>query len=362
MGRFDLNRGFRLAVGISTLALVSSSCRESLESPVPSSTKGLPGIEATIRVPAGSVDALSPALTAAGPHGKVVLESGLHTESAGVVISSPVKLQGEPGAILQVETAPSLAFPAIVDIALLVREADGTEIRGIDLRPADPIGGTGIAIQRSDHVSLDGNTIRQHQFSIIVQRGDNAEIRNNTIEASTAWMTGDIPEADGMDIVNGRHVRVTGNRVSGALLGIFTSDADGVAMNNHASGCLVGMILCRIPYETFIFPDGDEVGADQTCTSWLYQGNNATDNLTAGILVIDDANHNLLVNNTGSGNGTYDLELAGDSMRFGFLTPLSHDNVVRNGNQPSLVVQDCGERNQVRGQYIDSADACEVVP
>ena len=52
----------------------------------------------------------------------------------------------------------------------------------------------------------------------------------------------------------------------------------------------------------------------------------------------------------------------GDSMRFGFLTPKSYENVVRTGNQPALVVQDCGLNNTVEGQYTDSSDLCEVVP
>jgi parallel beta-helix repeat protein len=211
-------------------------------------------------------------------------------------------------------------------------------------------------------VTISKNTIRRHQFSIIVQRGDQTQLVDNVIEASTAWMTGDIPEADAIDMVNGRNVRITGNQVSGALLGIFTSDADGIASKNTASGCFIGMILCRIPYETFIFPDGDEVGADRSCTGWIYEGNTATDNLTTGILAIDDANHNTLIDNKGSGNGTYDIELASDSMRFGFLTPRAHDNTCNVGNQPGLIVQNCGENNIVRGSYTESSDPCEVVP
>lgn len=76
--------------------------------------------------------------------------------------------------------------------------------------------------------------------------------------------------------------------------------------------------------------------------------NDASDNLDTGHLVIDGANHNFLVNNTASNNGTYDIELVWDSYRFGFLTPACFENTVIVGS-PNRTVKDCGIGNTVIG-------------
>lgn len=61
---------------------------------------------AQVTLPAGSVDALAAAIAAAGNNGTVIVESGMHVESAQVVINSRVSIVGEPGAVLQVATTP----------------------------------------------------------------------------------------------------------------------------------------------------------------------------------------------------------------------------------------------------------------
>jgi hypothetical protein len=68
----------------------------------------------------------------------------------------------------------------------------------------------------------------------------------------------------------------------------------------------------------------------------------------------------MLVENAGSGNGTYDIELTGDSFRFGFLTPASFRNTVRAGSESTLLIKDCGNDNTViRGNQVDvGGDPC----
>ena len=61
-----------------------------------------------IVVPAGSNNALAQALQDAGEGGIVYLRSGLHTESAGIVISKRVILIGEIGAVLKIKSVASL--------------------------------------------------------------------------------------------------------------------------------------------------------------------------------------------------------------------------------------------------------------
>ena len=66
---------------------------------------------------------------------------------------------------------------------------------------------------------------------------------------------------------------------------------------------------------------------EEAATPWLVNGNSATSNQW-GYLIIDGANNATLVNNAASSNAVYDMEFAGDSMRFGFLTPTSFDRLV----------------------------------
>ena len=77
------------------------------------------------------------------------------------------------------------------------------------------------------------------------------------------------------------------------------------------------------------------------------------------MLVSDGANDNYLANNAAFGNAVYDIELAGDSLRFGFFTPTSFGNVVAVGRNSSAKVKDCGEANIVNGVTVDNdADPC----
>jgi hypothetical protein len=95
-------------------------------------------------------------------------------------------------------------------------------------------------------------------------------------------------------------------------------------------------------------PSGEAVGSDLSGEQWIARWNDTHDNLDAGYLVIDGANNNLLANNAAANNATYDIELVGDSMRFGFLTPFSFENTVF-VESPSHTVKDCGVDNTVVG-------------
>ncbi|MEZ4991256.1 MAG: hypothetical protein R2824_12620 [Saprospiraceae bacterium] len=61
--------------------------------------------------------------------------------------------------------------------------------------------------------------------------------------------------------------------------------------------------------------------------------------------------------NEASRNADADVELAGDSERFGFLTPTSFENKVI--SSPGISIKDCGVDNDiVGGELVDT----EVVP
>ncbi|MEM9888690.1 MAG: hypothetical protein AAF849_22530 [Bacteroidota bacterium] len=72
--------------------------------------------------------------------------------------------------------------------------------------------------------------------------------------------------------------------------------------------------------------------------------------MNTGYLIIDGAAENYLVGNVAGNNGTYDFEFAGDSERFGFLTPTSVGNRAFISNE--YTVKDCGIDNEITGGIV----------
>ncbi|MEZ4654627.1 MAG: hypothetical protein R3E12_13850 [Candidatus Eisenbacteria bacterium] len=180
------------------------------------------------------------------------------------------------------------------------------------------------------------------------------------IEASGAWRTGDIPEADGVVVINGDRARIVGNTVSEALFNIWMCGSRGLATGNEASNGFLGFILCNVPAGAFALPDGSVVGSDIPAEHWVVVGNRSHDNLTTGILAIDGSNHNLISANECWSNGTYDIELAGDSERFGFFTPRCSNTTVLSAAFPETVIKNCGDDNRVVGGVLvdNEQDPC----
>ena len=315
------------------------------------------GNRATVTVPGGSNDALAAAIAQAGTGGTVILAAGEHTESGTVTIGQKITLKGESGAILRVSTTTGYSIVP----ALHVLNAPDTKITGIDLRTptADP-GGGGILIEDSDRTEVKNCAIDNFQFSVLVEQSDNCSIEGNTITSTTAWQVGALPEAHGVIIINGKNAKVNNNDVSGALFGIWACDKNGHYKNNNVHHNFIGLILCKVPDNALGLPDGSTTGAQFSATSCKVLDNNAHDNFDAGYLVIDGATKNVLLGNAAANNGTYDIELVGDSYRFGFFTPTSVDNLVNCGPNSSLIVKDCGISNTViGGVHVDTnADPC----
>ncbi len=368
-----------LAFSASNIFLFTGCNRETPVSPVPQAQEGeqteqailqeLRQIESDVHnrlakpgniveLPAGSEDGLAAAIAAAGPGGVVLVKSGLHRESGTVTITHAVGIVGEAGAILEVDTQP-LPPASAIDPALHILNARAALIWGLEIRPKQSIGGAAILAENSLHVVIANNSIYDHQFSVMLEQADRAVIWRNTVSATTAWQVSFF-EVHGIVVINGDDARIVENNVSNAFFGVWACDRDGVALRNTMQANFVGLILCNVPQQAFPLPGGNLAGSETSATGWLVRGNQARGNFDAGYLVIDNANRNLLAHNDASGNGTYDIELTGDSFRFGFLTPKSFENKVVAGRFQNLKIKDCGENNTViGGQLVDnSQDPC----
>ena len=312
-------------------------------------------------LPDGSVDGLENAILSAGEIGVVVVKSGMHTESGTVTVPHAVRIVGEPGAVLEVDTDPSNSVPEVVEPALHVLNADRTLIWGLQVvPPSGNTGSTGILVENSERVVIAKNTIENHQFSILVEQGDHARIWKNEIIGTMDFLEGTRSRVHGIVVINGDRVHIVDNFVTNGTFGVWACDGDGKYMHNTTQGNFIGLILCKVPLNFYHLPGGNYAGAENSGNNWFVANNQSMNNLNVGYIVIDGANNNLLVNNNASDNGTYDIELVGDSNRFGFLTPTSFENKVVAGKFKSILIKDCGVDNTViGGQQVDiGTDLC----
>jgi len=301
-----------------------------------------------VEVPAGSSDALAAAIAEAGEGGTVVLLAGEHYESQPVLIEQSVKIVGEDGArLISTGTQPTDAA-GILQPALHVLGAAGVVIRNLQIAPDKAPGGTGILLERAPRAQVRNNELEGFQFGILNERSDRARIMRNHVVTTSAWQTGEIFDAHGIVNINGRNVWIVDNEVSNSVLGIWACDRGGFALSNRMSGNLIGFILCNVPAGLYPLPDGTFTGSETPGTTWLVQNNTSNDNLSVGVLVIDGARSNYVINNSAAGNGDYDTEVAGDSERFGFFTPTSAENFIYIFEKEQTV-KDCGHDNTVYG-------------
>ncbi len=303
---------------------------------------------ATVTLPAGSADGLADAIAAAGEGGTVLVEAGMHTESAPVTIPHRVRIRGQKGAVLQIESQP-YDITGFVQPALHVQNAPGTLIQNLEIRPVGPIGGTAIFLDHSDRSAVLRTTITDHQFGIVVEASDRTYLMHNRITGSPLWLTEEVFEVHGIIVINGANARIYSNTIDQTFFGVWACDRLGYAAGNEFSGNYLGLILCNVP-TAYPLEDGRVIGSATPATRWAAFGNDAHDNFDVGYLVIDGANNNFLAKNRAAANGRVDYDFAGDTERFGFFTPTSSAN--RGWISKDDTVLDCGEANVIVGGVV----------
>ena len=315
-------------------------------------------------IPAGSVDALAQAINDICEDGIIYLRAGMHTENMPLTITKPVKIIGEEGAVLKVKSDISPGDPATGTVtlnpALHVFNAPGTLIQDLEILPLDSDGGAAILAENSSGSAVMRCKITNFQFAVAVEKSDRMTIMFNTIVATSLWITGDVTDAESITIINGKSAYISDNDISNALFGIWACDEWGTCERNNTHGNLIGLILCNVP-PYLVLPSGEITGSLIPGSGWKIRNNKSTDNFDAGYLVIDGANNNLLTNNEGGNNATYDIELVGGSERFGFFTPTSSKNTVDVGSFTGVTVKDCGVDNTINGGGViidTSVDEC----
>ncbi len=337
-----------LVAGIFCISLITlTSCEnDDFNTMVDSDNSTLNNMSDLVEIPAGSVDELESALDQVEKGGTIRFLSGEHTLNSMVTVDKEVCIEGEDGAVIR--TAAPLGYDAngAVSVVLNVYKTKDVKIKNLTFRPIEGSGGTPVLFEGSKDGLVEGCDFKDYQFSVLVEDSKDMVIKDNMIVGAPDWQNEPPVEVHGIIIVNGKDARVEGNDISNTFFGLWACDKDGIAIGNNFHQNVIGLILCKVP-QSFVTPNGTQLAADFSATEWKAENNTSVNNFNVGILVIDGANNNLVQNNTLSGNAAYDIELTGDTQRFGFLTPFSFENTVF--AEPGQTVKDCGVDNTVTG-------------
>ena len=307
-----------------------------------------------IVIPANSVDALAKAIQDAEENGTIRLASGIHTESGTITIDKKVCIIGDDGAVLIVDTKPTLIPGEPLDPAVHFYGINGACIENIEIRPVDPIGGTGIILEQSNQSYIRKCKIYRHQYSIAVEASNDVIIENNIIEYSDGWQTGVAPIGHGILIINGKRVNIIGNSISKAFFGAWISDLEGIFNNNMVTDNYIGVVPCAIPDSSAVMPRSNVVYSMIPGSFWTIKNNTCERNVI-GILLYDGASECIVENNDCKNNSRIDIELGkaweiGEgALQLPFPIDRAKHNKVNAGSYTNIRVRDCGWSNQIIG-------------
>ena len=197
--------------------------------------------------PAGPVRTVGEALRIARPGGRVVIRAGVYREPT-IVVSRPVTIVGDSGAVLDGENARQI----------MTVQADDVTIRGLELRGV----GTShvedraaIKVQDATNCVIEDNRIEDSFFGIYLARVDRCRIARNRLHARKGKESS---SGNGIHLWTSNHVTIEGNEITGHRDGIyleFVHESD-VRDNVSAGNLRYGMHFmysddCRYVGNTF---------------------------------------------------------------------------------------------------------------
>lgn len=347
-------------MGAALLALLFSCNKDNQLNPLEEADLDLES-RAQVVLPAGSVDGFAAAIAAAGNNGTVIVQSGTHYLNSTVEITNRVTIKGQPGAIVIADVPALLTADAVLEPAFYINGGAKTVIEGLDVRAANDPAGTAVLVFNANQVTLRNNSFTNFQFTILVEKSNQVTITDNIVTSTFTWATVAFYAVHGIVIINGTKAQVRNNTVSQAIFGIWACDRDGIATGNTMFSNVLGLILCAVPPGSLPLPNGTFAGSANPAGKWTVTNNDSYGNFQTGYVVIDGANNCMLSNNRAHSNALYDVELAGDTERYGFFAPASYNNQVNiGGANAAMTVKDCGNNNTVNGgtQVDTNADPC----
>ena len=205
------------------------------------------GVADVIVSPAGPVRTVGEALRIVRPGGRVVVRAGVYREPT-IVVSRPVTIVGDSGAVLDGENARQI----------MTVQADDVTIRGLELRGV----GTShvedraaIKVQDATNCVIEDNRFEDTFFGIYLARVDRCRIARNRLRARKGKESS---SGNGIHLWTSNHVTIEGNEIIGHRDGIyleFVHESD-VRDNVSAGNLRYGMHFmysddCRYVGNTF---------------------------------------------------------------------------------------------------------------
>jgi nitrous oxidase accessory protein len=174
--------------------------------------------------PAGVVQSVGGAVERAQPGATIIVQAGVYREPT-IVVTKPVTIIGEPGAVLDGEEQRQI----------LTVKADDVTIRGLELRHV----GTSytedraaIKVQDATNCVIENNRIDDAFFGIYLARTERCRIARNTLRAKKATESS---SGNGIHLWTSNHITIEGNSIAGHRDGIYLEFAHNADVRDNVS-------------------------------------------------------------------------------------------------------------------------------
>jgi nitrous oxidase accessory protein len=172
---------------------------------------GALGAQASVVVsPTGAVRTIGEAIRIARPGARILVKAGVYREPT-IVVTRPVTITGEPGAVLDGEEARQI----------MTVQADDVTIRGLEFRRV----GTShvedraaIKVQDATNCVIEDNRIDDAFFGIYLARVDRCRIARNRLHAEKGKES---TSGNGIHLWTSTHVIIEANEITGHRDGIY---------------------------------------------------------------------------------------------------------------------------------------------
>jgi nitrous oxidase accessory protein len=177
-----------------------------------------------IVTPAGAVQTVGAAVQAARPGATIIVQAGVYREPT-IVVTKPLTIVGEPGAVLDGEEQRQI----------LTVQADDVTIRGLELRRV----GTSytedraaIKVQDATNCVIENNRIDDAFFGIYLARTERCRIAGNTLRAKKGTESS---SGNGIHLWTSNHITIEGNTIAGHRDGIYLEFAHNADVHDNVS-------------------------------------------------------------------------------------------------------------------------------
>ena len=174
--------------------------------------------------PASAVHTVTVAVQRAQPGATIIVQPGVYREPT-IVITKPVTIIGEPGAVLDGEEQRQL----------LTIQADDVTVRGLELRRV----GTSytedraaIKVQDATNCVIENNRIDDAFFGIYLARTERCRIAGNTLRAKKGTESS---SGNGIHLWTSNHITIEGNTIAGHRDGIYLEFAHNADVHDNVS-------------------------------------------------------------------------------------------------------------------------------